>query len=145
MSEMNLGPGYTKITEFNAFEYKEPTSATHKKGSRFGKTTTIDKLNKALKNGTITNLEDDLQTISSIRSRQKSMFAVPQGQTDRKKFEVSYSPERSELLKRMKQKRDNRNSARMSHNVSMTEELRTRNLPSINKTKPGDSTLSSGC
>ena len=53
---MNLGPGYTKITEFNPFEYKEASSTTNKKGSRFGKPSKIDKLNRALKDGRIDDL-----------------------------------------------------------------------------------------
>ena len=72
----------------------------------------MDRLNRALKNGRITPLgsrsgnADKFNTINIRQRNNASMFEAP---SDRKQYEVSYSPERTDLIKRMKQRRDERN------------------------------------
>lgn len=75
------------------------------------------------------------------------MFSVPD-KISKKQFEVSYSPERTELIKRMKLRRENRNTQRFVNTVqgSMDGHTRSapRDLPTISKSRPYESHRSMG-
>lgn len=113
-AQSTFRPGNEKITRFNAFDYVEPITKRMPLNTKQQPKPEIDRLQRAMKDGRVTPLES--------QRRKDSIFGEKPSP-----FEVKYSPERQNLIDRMKQRRQERVSKRIMNNSVQIQSMREPN------------------
>lgn len=110
-SKVGHRAAYDKITKYDPNKHNQ-TQGHMRANSMIEKSKEIDRLGHNIKNQQISPQNDYLAK-NTFNEKNFSIFKAPKN-TDRGKFEVSYSPDREKLIRLMKEKRNFRNSTRTS-------------------------------